>query len=281
MRSGGIGGKLPTYIGFIVFVFIVLFPVYIIVMASFTPQSDLLSTPPDFFPKSLTLQNYQRLYDQLPFNSYVKNSLIFSIGSASLAVMVAFLAAYAFARLDFPGRHVFFILVLLSTTLPPIATVIPLFRLLKQFDLINTQQGLILLMGSLMTPFTVWVLTAFIRQIPKEIEEAARLDGAGTLQIMFRQVGPLALPAIATLFLINFITTWNELFYPLIFATRNDVKPLTLGLVELTTGAGGTGSGRPWDLMSTLAVVMIVPAVLLVTVFQRVFVRGLTQGAVK
>lgn len=273
--------SLPTSIGFVIFFVVVLFPVYIIVMASFTPQSELLSTPPEFIPKSLTLQNFQRLQEQLPFGTYVRNSLIFSIGSATLAVFVAFLAAYAFARLDFPGRHIFFIVVLLSTTLPPIATVIPLFRLLKRFGLINTQQGLILLMGSLMTPFTVWVLTAFIRQIPREIEEAARLDGAGVGEVMLRHIGPLTLPAIATLFLINFITTWNELFYPLIFATRNDVKPLTLGLVELTTGAGGTGSGRPWDLMSALAVAMIVPAVLLVTVFQRVFVRGLTQGAVK
>ncbi len=270
-----------TYLGFVIFAFIVIFPIYVIVAASLTPQSDLLSSPPEFIPRTLTLDNYRRMMDQLPFSSYLKNSLVFALGSSFMAVLVSFLAAYAFARLDFPFRSFFFILVLLSTTLPSIATVIPLFRLLKRFDLINTQQGLILLMGSVLTPFTVWVMTAFIRQIPREIEEAARLDGAGVLQVMFRMVLPLTLPAMATLFLINFITTWNELFFPLVFATRNDVKPLTIGLVELTTGAGGTGSGRPWDLMSSLAVVMIIPAVLLVTVFQRLFVRGLTQGAVK
>lgn len=274
-------GRIWTYIGFVIFIFVVLFPIYVIVVASLTPQSDLLSSPPEFIPRTLTLDNYRRMMDQLPFSTYVKNSLIFALGSSLMAVMVSFLAAYAFARLDFPLRGLFFILVLLSTTLPSIATVIPLFRLLKELDLVNTQQGLILLMGSVLAPFTVWVMTAFIRQIPKEIEEAARLDGAGILQVMFRMVLPLTLPAVATLFLINFITTWNELFFPLVFATRNDVKPLTIGLVELTTGAGGTGSGRPWDLMSSLAVVMIIPAILLVTVFQRVFVRGLTQGAVK
>lgn len=270
-----------TYLGFVIFAFIVIFPIYVIVAASLTPQSDLLSSPPEFIPRTLTLDNYRRMTDQLPFSSYLKNSLIFALGSSFMAVIVSFLAAYAFARLDFPFRSFFFILVLLSTTLPSIATVIPLFRLLKRFDLINTQQGLILLMGSVLTPFTVWVTTAFIRQIPREIEEAARLDGAGVIQVMFRMVLPLTLPAMATLFLINFITTWNELFFPLVFATKNDVKPLTIGLVELTTGAGGTGSGRPWDLMSSLAVFMIIPAVLLVTVFQRLFVRGLTQGAVK
>ena len=273
--------RIWTYIGFAIFIFIVLFPIYVIVAASLTPQSDLLSSPPEFIPRTLTLDNYRRMADQLPFSSYLKNSLIFSLGSSFMAVLVSFLAAYAFARLEFPFRGFFFIVVLLSTTLPSIATVIPLFRLLRRFDLVNTQQGLILLMGSVLTPFTVWVMTAFVRQIPKEIEEAARLDGAGILQVMFRMVLPLTLPAVATLFLINFITTWNELFFPLVFATKNDVKPLTIGLVELTTGAGGTGSGRPWDLMSSLAVVMILPAVLLVTVFQRVFVRGLTQGAVK
>jgi ABC-type glycerol-3-phosphate transport system permease component len=271
--------RLPTYLAFVIFLFVLLFPVYIIAVASFTPRGDLLSTPPEYFPETLTLENYRRMADQLPFTSYLQNSLVFAIGSSTLAVAISFLAAYAFARLEFPGRHLLFLTVLLSTTLPQIATVIPLFRLLNRFDLVNTQRGLILLMGSLLAPFTVWVMTSFIKQVPREIEEAARLDGANLIRVMFGMVAPLALPAIATLFLINFIITWNELFFPLIFATKNDVKPMTLGLVELSTGA--TGAGKPWDLMSALAMVMIVPAVLLVTVFQRVFVRGLTQGAVK
>jgi ABC-type glycerol-3-phosphate transport system permease component len=272
--------RLLTWAAFVGFFFVVLFPIYIVVVASFTPTADLLSSPPEYLPKTLTLHNFEKMRSALPFSTYLENSLIFAIGSAVLSVLLAYLAAYAFARIEFPGRHTVFVLVLLSTTLPQIATVIPLFRLFRTLNLVNTRQGLIVLMSSALLPFTIWVLTSFIRQVPREIEEAARLDGARLWQIMFQIVAPLTLPALATLFLINFVITWNELFYPLVFATRQTVKPLTLGLVEMTQGTG-TGAGRPWDLMSALAVVMIVPVIVMVTVFQRLFVRGLTQGAVK
>ena len=281
-RAGrvGAGWGWPVYLGFLAFGLVVVFPIYLIAVSSVTPREDLLSTPPDYLPRTLTLENFERMASSLPFGSYLTNSLLFALGSALLAVLVSAVAAYAFPRVDFPALILFFVFFMLSTTLPQIATVIPLFRLFKRLDLINTTQGLILLMSSSLAPFTIWVLTSFIKQLPREIEEAARIDGAGLLRILVGIVAPLAMPAIATLFLINFVTTWNELFYPLVFATSVDAKPLTLGLVELTQ-AGGVGGGRPWDLMSALSMVMIAPAVVLVTVFQRLIVRGLTQGAVK
>jgi multiple sugar transport system permease protein len=171
-------------------------------------------------------------------------------------------------------------LFMLSVALPQIATVIPLFQLFSRLGLINTVYGLVLLMGSLLAPFTIWVLRSFIAQVPREIEDAARVDGATFLTVMLRIVVPLTVPALATMFLINFVITWNELFYALVFATSTEAKPLTLGLVELTAGVG-TGAGRPWDLMSALSMVMIVPVVLLVVMFQRYIVQGLTRGAVK
>ena len=279
-RWPGSGRGWPVYLGFLAFGLVVVFPIYLIAVSSVTPREDLLSTPPDYLPRTLTLENFERMASSLPFRDYLTNSLLFALGSALLAVLVSAVAAYAFARIDFPGRNFVFVFFLLSTTLPQIATVIPLFRLFKRLDLINTTQGLILLMSSSLAPFTIWVLTSFIKQLPREIEEAARIDGAGLPRILVGIVAPLAMPAIATLFLINFVTTWNELFYPLVFATSVEAKPMTLGLVELTQ-AGGVGGGRPWDLMSALSMVMIAPAVVLVTVFQRLIVRGLTQGAVK
>jgi ABC-type glycerol-3-phosphate transport system permease component len=107
------------------------------------------------------------------------------------------------------------------------------------------------------------------------------MDGAGPLVVIVRIVAPLALPALATLFLINFILTWNELFYPLVFASGTGAKPLTLGLVELTTSSTGVAAGRPWDLLSALSIVMIIPPAILVVVFQRWIVQGLTRGAVR
>jgi ABC-type glycerol-3-phosphate transport system permease component len=270
-----------TYAAFAIFLAYTLLPVYWIAISSVTPLADLFRRPPSAVPPELTSQNFVHMVENLPFQSYLVNSILFAVGSALLAIIVSFLGAYAFARYSFRGRDTLFVLFLLSTALPQISTAIPLFKLYKSLGLVNTLQGLIILMGSLLTPFTIWILTSFIRQVPREIEEAAQIDGAGVLTVLWRVTIPLVLPALATLFLINFVITWNELYYPLVFATSNDVKPLTLGLVELTTSAGGFAQGRPWDLLSALSVVMIVPPVLLVTVFRRWFVRGLTQGAVK
>ncbi len=269
------------YLAFAFFVFAVCFPVYWIAISSFTPRTNLLSSPPRYFPDTLTLENYRRLIDSLPFRQYLTNSILFALGSALLAVFVSFTAAYAFARIEFRFRNWFFAFFMLTATLPSIATVIPLFRLYDRLGLVNTTQGLVLLMGSAQAPFTIWILTSFIRQIPREIDEAARMDGAGLVRILFQMIAPLTKPAIATLFVINFIISWNEFFYPLVFAKGLEAKTLTLGLVELTAVSGGEGSGRPWDLMSALSMVMVVPTVIIVVLFQRMIVQGLTRGAVK
>ena len=274
-----LGWRVVIYGAFLIFAFLALLPVYFILMSSFSPPAHLLRTPPEYVPGAFTFDNYRRLVDAFPFTSYLTNSVIFASGSAALSVVVSYAAAYAFARLAFHGRNVLFAFFMLSTALPQISTVIPLFRLYNSLGLNNTLHGLILLMGSLLAPFTIWLLTAFIRQVPKEVIEAAQMDGARLVAVMLRIVVPLTMPAIVTLFVIDFIITWNELFYPLVFASGVDAKPLTLGLVELTTGVG-TGAGRPWDLMSALSMVMIVPPVLLVIAFQRLIVRGLTAGAV-
>ena len=270
--------NLGFYLGFLVFTVLVLFPFYWITISAFTPITDLLRSPPQFLPGTLTLDNFREMLDSLPFDDYFMNSLIFAAGSALLSVVVSFIAAYAFARYEFRGRNLLFIVFMLSAALPQMTTIIPLFRLLRDLDLVNTRHGLILLMGSLLIPFTIWLLTSFIRQVPVEIEEAARMDGGGLLTVMRHVVIPLTMPALATLFLINFIITWNELFYPLVFASSTDSKTLTRGLLELTKGVG-TGAGRPWDLMSALSLTMMVPVVVLVVAFQRLIVQGLTQGA--
>ena len=269
------------WVALVVFFLYVALPLYWIAISSVTPLSELFRSPPTLWPGELTTHSYQRMVDALPFRAYLLNSFIFSFGSAIASCAVSFFAAYAFARHRFRGSGALFALFMLSQALPPIATVIPLFQLFKGLGLINTLQGLVVVMASLLVPFTIWILTAFIRQIPEEIEEAARIDGAGPFTVIVRIVGPLALPALATLFLINFIITWNELFYPLVFASGTGAKPLTLGLVELTTSSTGVTEGRPWDLLSALSIVMIIPPVILVTVFQRWVVQGLTRGAVR
>jgi ABC-type glycerol-3-phosphate transport system permease component len=139
---------------------------------------------------------------------------------------------------------------------------------------------MIVLMSSLIIPFTVWTLVSFIQQLPEEIEEAARIDGANLAQVLWREVVPVVKPAIATMIIINFIISWNELLYPLVFATSAATKTLSVGLVELAVDPA-MGSGRPWDLMSALSVSMIIPVLIIVLLFQRLIVSGLTKGAIK
>ncbi len=260
------------------FLFVVLLPFYWIVISSFTPKTELFTTPPRYWFHNFTLENYRVLADSIPLFEYLGNSLIFALGSSAVSVAVAFLASYALARMNFRGANLVFAAFVVSIALPQIGTLVPLFELFKNLKLINTHHGLIILMSSLITPFTVWILVPFLRQIPSEIEEAAIVDGARLYQVLWQIVLPMMRPALATLFIINYIISWNELLYPLVFAQRE--RTLSVGLVQLAVQPTA-GGGRPWDLLSAMSVTMIIPVLLLVLFFQRLIVAGLTRGALK
>jgi len=273
------GHKLTVYIGFVIFVIAIGFPFYYIFISSITPRTELFTIPPSYFPRNPTLDNYFRMMDSVPFFIYFRNSLIFAIGSSAVSVVVSALAAYALARIRFPGSGIIYVGLILSVALPQIAVLVPLFEIFQTFGLINTHQGLILLMSSLMLPFTIMTLVSFIVQLPFEIEEAAFIDGASNIQILTRIVFPLIRPALATMFVINFIISWNELLYPLVFAQRLATKPLSLGLMELSADA--STFTRPWDLMSAMSVMIVIPVLVLVLFGQRMIITGLARGAVK
>jgi len=268
------------YLGVVLFLFIILLPFYWIFISSFTPKYQMFSIPPRWFPSEITFENYINLVDNIPFFRYYLNSLVFALFSSLLSVMLSFLAAYALARMRFRGSNIIFLIFVVSIAIPQIGTLVPLFEMYKSLQMINSRFGMILLMSSLILPFTVWTMVSFIQQLPEEMEEAARIDGANLVQVLWQIVVPVVKPAIATMVIINFIISWNELLFPLVFATSSATKTLSVGLVELAVDPA-MGSGRPWDLMSALSVSMIVPVLLLVLFFQRLIVSGLTKGAVK
>ncbi|MFC1465263.1 MAG: carbohydrate ABC transporter permease [Candidatus Brachytrichaceae bacterium NZ_4S206] len=264
----------------LVFLFVVLFPFYWIVLSSFTPKYELFTIPPRYWFSTITLENYQVLASSIPLARYFVNSMLFAAGSSVVSVAVAFLASYALARIQFRGANVVFIVFVMSLALPQVGGLVPLFELFKNVSLINTYHGLVILMSSLILPFTIWILVPFLRQIPYEIEEAAIIDGARLPQIFWFITLPIMRPALVTMLIINFIIAWNELIYPLVFATSGSNKTLSVGLVELAVQPTA-GGGRPWDLLSAMSVVMIVPILLLVLFFQRLIVSGLTRGAIR
>jgi ABC-type glycerol-3-phosphate transport system permease component len=271
--------RILTYIAFVLFAVVVLVPFYWIFISSVTPKYELFQIPPIYFPSTLTLDNYNRMANGLPFWEYLVNSLIFAIGSSVLSVGLSGLAAYALARIRFPGSNLVFIGLILSIALPQIGLLVPMFETFKLFGLQNTHLGLILLMSSLVLPFTVWVLVSFVNQIPAEIEEAAQIDGANIAQVIVYVMLPTMRPALSTMLIINFVISWNELLYPLVFAQTRTTKTFSVGLLELATE--GSTYGRPWDLMSALSIVMIIPVLILVLFGQRAIVAGLTRGALK
>lgn len=268
-----------TWIAFALFVAITLLPFYWILLSAFTPRDQLFKLPIRYWPENPTLDNFAKLFDTIPFWRYFLNSAVMSLSSAFLSVLFSFTAAYAFSRIRFPGSGALLIFFLITTALPPVSTLLPLYDIFATLRLLNSLHGLIILVTSMIVPFTIWILVTFVNQVPKELDEAAIVDGASRLRVIFTIVAPICMPALATMFLINFVIAWNELLIPLVFATDASAKTLSVGITELAVQANSMS--KPWELISAIGVAMIVPVLLLVLIFQRAIVSGLSQGAVK
>ncbi len=271
-------GSVGTYASFALFTFIILIPIYWMVRSAFALAPDLVKVPPIYFP-SPTLKNFQTLLQEIPFLQYISNSLAFALGTTLATLVVSFLAAYAFARIQFPGSGVVLWFLLLTMALPDVGTIVPLYQILKNLHLLDTITGITLVLSSTLTPFTVWVLISFIKQVPYEIEEAAIIDGASLPQIFWHILVPVTMPGLVTMGLINFINAWNNLLYPLSFTNSPASKTLSVAITEIY--AGYSPYGKPWELIMALGVVMTVPIVILVILSQRSIVRGLVGGAIK
>lgn len=270
--------RFVLYLLILIFVFVSLLPFYWIIISALTDQHELFSIPPKYFPMP-TLDNFVNLITQLPFKEYLRNSLVFATGSTVLTVFLSFLAAYGFARYSVPGSSLLLLGLVLSMALPEITTVVPLFRILRDLSLINTVRGLIVVMSSVLLPFTVWTLVSFVQRVPLEMEEAAIVDGTNLIQRLWYIVLPVMKPSIATMLAINFINAWNNLIYPLVFTSTPQAKTLSVAVTEVFQAR--TPYGRPWELISALGVTMVIPAVIIVLVSQKAIVSGLTRGAIK
>ena len=273
-----IWNKSAVYVGFLVFTVVVLLPIYWMVRSSVAPAADLIKIPLVYVPTP-TLRNFETLVEQVPFFRYVFNSVTFALATTLATLVVSYLAAYAFARIQFPGSGIILWTLVLSMALPEVGTIVPLYRILSSLHLLDSIAGLTLVLSSTLAPFTVWVLVSFIKQVPYEIEEAAIIDGASLPQILGRILVPVTMPGLVTMGLINFINAWNNLLYPLSFTTSPSSKTLSVSITEVF--AGYSPWGRPWELIMAVGVTMTVPVVILVLLSQKAIVRGLTGGALK
>jgi raffinose/stachyose/melibiose transport system permease protein len=236
-----------------------------------SPQAYSLN--PTGLPSSPTLANFFHLFGNMPFGLWTLNSVIVAVGSVTAATAVSVLAAYAITFGRFPARVVFFNLNIALVALPPVALVVPLFTLMLQLGLINTLWSVSLVYTGLLVPFSVFFLVNFFRELPSELVEAAVIDGATHLGILWRIVMPLSLATTFTLVTVNVIWVWNELLFALVFLQENNRRTVMAGLALFQ---GRFSTNEP--LMMSGALLSVLPLLVLYGASQKFFVRGMTAG---
>jgi multiple sugar transport system permease protein len=248
------------------------------VISSLKSAQELTRIPPTWLPEAPTLDNYAELFARRPFARYYLNSFVIAGLSSVLAVGAAALAAYALARTRPRVRRVCTSTLLVVAFFPPIVLLFPVYELVRAAGLVNHPWGLILPYAALNLPFSIWLLTGAFEQIPFELEEAAAIDGLSRLQTLMRVVLPLSAPAIVTTGLLAFIFGWNEFMFALTFMNREEAKTLTVGVATLS---GAFAQEIPWGLLAAGVVASSLPLIVLVVIFQRRVVAGLTAGTGK
>lgn len=255
---------------------VILFPLYWIFISSITPQADLFSTPIDYFPDNVTLENYVTLFTSLNILGKALNTIIITAIALVASTISCTLAAYAFARYSNKLINTLFTILMFSAMLPGVVTARALYDYMRSINLIDTYLGLAIIYTSNLITFSVIVLRSYLERVPLSIEESAEIDGANFMQKFFYVVLPLMRPGIATMCIINFINCLNDLFTPLYFGLR--LETLSVGI---TTLPRTTQYSTPWNYVSTMGWFIVFPIILFVLLFEDKIMDGIMAGGVK
>ena len=268
-------GRIGFYLLMLVIILYTVFPFYWAIVSSLKPASEMFRV--DFLPP-LNFDNYRAVFEGQPFARNILNSVLVSVSTVILSLALAVAAAYALGRIQFKGRSILLFTILGVSMFPQIAVLSGMFELVRALGLYNRLPALTLSYMIFTLPFTVWVLTTFMRELPKELEEAAIVDGAKPVTIVTKVFMPLMWPALATTGLLAFIAAWNEFLFALTFTltTEQRTVPVAIALIS-----GASTYELPWGNIMAASVIVTVPLIVLVLVFQRRIVSGLTAGAVK
>jgi trehalose/maltose transport system permease protein len=252
------------------------FPFYYAILTSFKTGTALFQV--DYWPKDFSFANYISVMTQGNFPRNLLNSLIVSIAVVAISILLAITAAFALSRVRFRGRGALLLLILSVSMFPSIAVLAGLFELIRAMGIYNSLPALVFSYMIFTLPFTVWVLTTFMRELPVEIEEAAIVDGASPWIIVSRVFLPLMWPALVTTGLLAFIAAWNEFLFALTFVVSDNQRTVPVAIALLS---GATSFEIPWGVLMAASVIVTVPLVVLVLIFQRKIISGLTAGGVK
>jgi multiple sugar transport system permease protein len=278
--AGNQSGKtaVGTWIGFALIMLWCLFPVAWIISLSFKSEGETGAGSPQFLPKEPTFDNYRAIIDNPDFMRALINSFGIALIATLLSVIFATLAAYAIARLEFKGKRLVLSLALAIAMFPVVALVGPLFDMWTTFGLFNTWPGLIIPYMSFTLPLAIWTLSAFFREIPWEMEQAAQVDGATSWQAFRKVIVPLAAPGVFTAAILTFFFAWNEFVLAISLTSTTASRTVP---AQMSFFVGPDPFNPPYAQLATASVIVTLPVIVIVLLFQRKIVAGLTSGAVK
>ncbi len=265
-----------TYAVLMIAAIIILFPIYWMVASSLKPQNEMFARHMTMLPINWTLENYINVWVNTDFPTYFFNSFKVASITTACSVIVSMYAAYAIARINFRGRYAFGLVLLVTQMFPHIMLVVPLFLIIQRLGLFNTHAALIIAYTAFSLPFSIWMLRGFFEAIPKELEDAAAIDGASQLGTFHKIILPLAGPGLAAVAMYTFIRAWNEFLFALVFLQSSSLRTLPLGLASFQEEYT-----YRWDLMLAGGSIIAVPVLFFFLLMQRFIVQGLVGGAVK
>ncbi len=269
-------GWLILILAVLALAFLVLAPMWLVGSSSFKLPREIIHRVPTWFPQSFTLQHYQKLLQTSAFPTYFLNSVLVAAASALVTVVLALMAGYAFFRLEFRGRDFLYRLIMVAYAFPSIVILIPIYLMFAKLGLIDTDLALVLVNVTFALPFSIWMMRTFFASLPRELEEAAAIDGAGRWKTVVHVLIPLLRPGIAAIAIFAFVASWTEYLFASVLIISDAKRTLPVGL------SGIIGQYQiDWGLLLAGASLSVLPVVVFFALVGRWFVAGLTEGAVK
>jgi multiple sugar transport system permease protein len=269
-------GKLVLGFITVFFVGIVGFPLFWMGLSSLKPPTELFKTPPSIFPHKISFEWYQEAFSNATVIHYFFNSFFIALGTTIIVIIIATLGAYSLTRFRFFGRKAITVAVLSAYCIPPIMLIIPLYRIVAGLHLNSSLFGVIIGHTTVTFPFAIWILISFFRSIPREIEEAALVDGGSDFTIFYKIILPLCIPGILSTGILVFILSWNEYLLSSVLVSQDSMKTLTVGLANFISS-----TEINWGVIMALGTATTIPIVIMFSTIQKYFVEGLTAGSVK
>lgn len=265
-----------SYVALALVTFLMIFPLIIVVIVSFTPNAVTQTWPPKIIPSAWTLDNYTSLFQRLPIGRELLNTIVFAGAVTIISVFFDSLAAYGLSRVDFKGRGILLAVLIATMMIPAMALLIPVYKLLGSMGLVNSYLGIII--PRMADVGGIFLLRQFFISIPKDLDNAARIDGAGEFRIFAQIILPNAVPAILTVGMFNFMGNWNDLLWPLIMTSKPETRTITTGLAMLT---GHGSSVTPYGVVMAGALISALPLLIVFFFVQKRFVEGIAMTGMK